>query len=978
MGLTPEEQLIALDLFSEEICYLIANHRYTAHELADVHQLIPAGQLGLIEDEKNDRIYATSLFTAALKSPLKSELYAIMVGFLARVDMIVHSCLMLCNTFGEFLRHVPQFLDFLDLDVLNGLDKMADQPIPMKETLTALREEYQNGRMSEQRYKRCILRLIPETGIVPVDRFLFHLYTKGSQSAKEYIDKIRPGFERYYRWRYSDDSEPVGVVTFVPEFVMLKTVFENDNAARWRLNVDLMSQRVSSNSDELMHLRIDSRSTSDIFEPKEDVRLREYQKELVKPALMKRNCIISAPTGSGKTIVAGHIILSHLREQVQGPASVRRVCFVVPNITLLEQQKKVCRTFLGDNAKINIVKGESKVPLVHTVRNSHVVLLTPQMLVNALLSAQKSTNTIDEFALGMFSLIVLDECHHTAEKHPYNKLMEYYHDMKVENNLREGETVPQIIGLTASLGIGSSKKLADAVNHIVKLCANLDSTVISTVTKNISDLQYYSAQSKDEIRLMKSDVTKEAFFIRMVQLMTYVEKAILLNHAVRENLPLAYSLASNSQKLSPAYLQWISVTLKSTLPELRSIEADERSTLTNHFMVLKKLLRTLELWYFFNTKSAMEYYTENSCNVHVPASVHEAVQALFKAHAYDKSEMLSELLGLLECKFRQNKEDSRVIIFVKECKHAAVLRDLLREDDNLFAAGVRSDYLISTSRSGDHSLTNEELREKLRNFDLGLVNVMCVTSVAEEGLDIGQCDLVIKYNYASNDIAHIQRRGRARQKNSRCVLFTCDEKLKQQEERNMACEELTTEAIQFIQTQPAEWLVQNVTNQISASTRSRRLARALGTVGDRSAVNYSIKQYKISCRRCDQIIGQSSDIFTVNGSLYLLCDAGVWSRSAWVSRDPVKYPGMENADAGQMYCRSCKDTWGRIILYENIAIPTVNCKAVVFTDNNGTRQTFPKWKKVTEFCFRPEEITHEALTVMRSSATLQFSRVRVG
>lgn len=118
-------------------------------------------------------------------------------------------------------------------------------------------------------------------------------------------------------------------------------------------------------------------------------------------------------------------------------------------------------------------------------QENDVIVLTAQILVDALKSRRVS--------IADFSLLIFDECHHTDKGHPYNEIMLRYLGIKFPSRGSRQhigkERLPQIIGLTASLGVGKARNNNEAQEHILQLCANLDCSVIVTVEKHINDLK---------------------------------------------------------------------------------------------------------------------------------------------------------------------------------------------------------------------------------------------------------------------------------------------------------------------------------------------------------------------------------------------------------------------------------------------------------------------------------------------------------
>lgn len=51
------------------------------------------------------------------------------------------------------------------------------------------------------------------------------------------------------------------------------------------------------------------------------------------------------------------------------------------------------------------------------------------------------------------------------------------------------ECSSQVVGLTASVGVGDAKSTSEALEYICKLCASLDVSVVATVKDNLEELE---------------------------------------------------------------------------------------------------------------------------------------------------------------------------------------------------------------------------------------------------------------------------------------------------------------------------------------------------------------------------------------------------------------------------------------------------------------------------------------------------------
>ena len=235
--------------------------------------------------------------------------------------------------------------------------------------------------------------------------------------------------------------------------------------------------------------------------------LRAYQKELVNAAMSPpENVIILAPIGSGKTLVAAEIIKRHMLGSP--PPETFTALFLVntrqrASKALLHLERELAPWEVAELTGAELTSDQ--MPQLEDLvkdRRYQVIVVTAQVLVNHLMGKED----FKKMSIGDVDLLIFDECHHTHGKHPYKKIMNFYHETK-----RLGLKLPKVLGLTSSIRTGDESTLEGTLEELYKLCGSLESLRIVRVKETLHELQKdFPSSEADEADLAKKGLLEDA------------------------------------------------------------------------------------------------------------------------------------------------------------------------------------------------------------------------------------------------------------------------------------------------------------------------------------------------------------------------------------------------------------------------------------------------------------------------------------
>ncbi|XP_043392810.1 probable ATP-dependent RNA helicase DHX58 isoform X3 [Chelonia mydas] len=591
--------------------------------------------------------------------------------------------------------------------------------------------------------------------------------------------------------------------------------------------------------------------------------LRDYQWEVILPALEGENIIIWLPTGSGKTRAAAYVCKRHLETRERA-----KVAVLVNRMHLVEQHYTQEFHALRDRFQVTPISSDSdrKFFFSQEVKLSDLVICTAKILQNALTSQDQDMHV----ELTDFSLLVIDECHHTHKDGVYNQIMEDY----LERKMRGERKLPQILGLTASPGTGGATNFQGARQHILQICANLDTAKIMSSQKHRVHLEAQVPQPRKQY-----DVSHE-----------------------RPQDPLGRKLKETMAHIHQ-YL------------DVRGVPQD------------------------FGTQIYEQRIVE--------LGTEENKTALLALASDPRSEnpKLSKLEEILQEQFK-TPDSSRGIIFTKTRQSAHALHKWIQENAKLARLGIKAAVLTGAGYSNQTKhMTQNEQQDVIKLFRKGNFNLLFSTSVAEEGLDIPECNIVVRYGLMTNEIAMVQARGRARAKNSLySVLAKANSKEVSRERLNETLEELTQRVIEEVQAMPEKEYLDTITALQRSAIVRRKVKRA---EGNQKRQLHEPDAVRLHCINCNVAVCHGSDLRTVEKMHHVNVnpDFKIYY-NATSAKVEIPRNFKDWKPGGSISCANCGQAWGMEMIYRSVTLPILSIKNFVVATPDGNKQT-KQWSRVT-------------------------------
>jgi ATP-dependent DNA helicase MPH1 len=481
-------------------------------------------------------------------------------------------------------------------------------------------------------------------------------------------------------------------------------------------------------------------------------RTRDYQYNIVHKGLF-HNVLVALPTGLGKTFIAATVMLNWYRWTKSA-----QIIFVAPTKPLVSQQIDACFNIAGiPRSQTTMLTGEVA-PAIRAEewQQKRVFFMTPQTLINDLKHGYCDPKKI--------VLVVVDEAHKATGSYAYVEVVKF---------LRRFNSSFRVLALTATPG-----KDVETVQEVI------DGLGIARVEIRTED----SLDIRDFVhsRNIQTEVFDNSEEITM---------ALELLSATLQ--PLLNKLHSQGAAWGKDPTRITLFGLKMSWDKWQSSEAGRRASQPVKGMikaistVLMSLAHNIELLKYHgigpfyhkmkmfvqeagNGKTAKQITNDENFKKMMNRLALWINDPEFEGHpklSYLKTVVLNHFMNAGEGAAGLNSEptNTRIMVFAHYRDSAEEIVRVLNRHGPMIRAHVFVGQ--SGSKGGSEGMNQKTQLDIIKKFKAGEYNTIVATSIGEEGLDIGEVDLIVCYDCSKSPIRMLQRMGRTGRKRAGNIVL---------------------------------------------------------------------------------------------------------------------------------------------------------------------------------------------------------------
>jgi len=456
---------------------------------------------------------------------------------------------------------------------------------------------------------------------------------------------------------------------------------------------------------------------------------RQYQFEISQSAV-RQNTLVSLPTGLGKTLIAAVVLYNYYRWFPTG-----KVIFLAPTLPLVDQQVQACYEIMGiPVADTAVLNGKVPAPRRAAIwQQKRVFFCTPQTVQKDLESGGCNASQV--------VCVVLDEAHKATGDYAYTKVIEHLERAGAKFRIlglsaTPGTTIKAIQQIIDVLRINCIEARSDADSDVKQYIHERQTEVI--VVKQVAASKLVERQLDeiigpilDRLRSMgvlPSRLTGNATVTSFCLIKAREE---FFNRTERDNSAIGYFAAGIAfiQLRADLHKHGIGI-VRGKLHKMRT----ERQI--GHTATIVKGQPFQALW---------DEVCKSSCD---PDAVGNTIQDRLRNNP--KMSKLREILTEHFERARACGTSSRAIVFSQFRDSVSEIVDVLHTSRPLilarqFVGQGKSNKQAGDSGQGVKGMRQEEQKKVIQEFRDNVHNTLVCTSIGEEGLDIGEVDIISEY-----------------------------------------------------------------------------------------------------------------------------------------------------------------------------------------------------------------------------------------